>query len=153
MTERSAMAATFVIERKLSAPRDRVFNAFADPALKAQWFGDPGLPESERRHRLDFRVGGSEYTAGGPPGGPLFVYDATYADIVPNERIVATYEMQMDGQRISVSIATTEFLADGDGTLLRLTEQGVYLDGLDTPEARQHGTNELYDALTAWLNG
>ena len=28
-----------------------------------------------------------------------------------------------------------------------MTEQGVFLDGLDTPAAREHGTGELLDAL------
>ena len=28
-----------------------------------------------------------------------------------------------------------------------LTEHGVYLDGHDTPAQREHGTNELIDAL------
>lgn len=27
------------------------------------------------------------------------------------------------------------------------TEQGACLDGLDTPDAREHGTRELLDAL------
>jgi uncharacterized protein YndB with AHSA1/START domain len=33
------------------------------------------------------------------------------------------------------------------GTRLVYTEQGACLDGLDTPDAREHGTRELLDAL------
>ena len=83
---------------------------------------------------------------------PTFTYDALYQDIVDDERIVYSYEMTMNGRRISVSVATLEFLADGGGTRLILTEQGAYLDGLDTNAARQQGTEELLDALGRYLD-
>jgi uncharacterized protein YndB with AHSA1/START domain len=88
---------------------------------------------------------------GGPKGGPLHTYEARYQDIVPDERIVVTYEMRMDDTRISVSLATTEFIPEGPGTRLILTEQGAYLDGFDIPEERERGTRDLLDALEAEL--
>jgi uncharacterized protein YndB with AHSA1/START domain len=60
--------------------------------------------------------------------------------------------MTMDGRRISVSVATLEFLAQGDGTRLLLTEQGAYLDGLDTCAQREEGTRGLLDALADYLD-
>ncbi len=59
--------------------------------------------------------------------------------------------MYRDDARISVSVATVEFEAAGGGTKLTITEQGVFLDGLDTPAAREHGTGELLDTLAAHL--
>ena len=126
-----------------------MFNAFADPAIKSRWFGDPDMPPSE--YSLDFRVGGREINRGGPPGGPTFSFEAVYQDVVPNERIVTTYEMHMGDARISVSLSTVEFKPDGAGTRLRYTEQGAVLDGHDTAEVREHGTRELLDALGAVL--
>ena len=41
--------------------------------------------------------------------------------------------MHRGDARISVSLACVEFEAHGEGTRLTLTEQGVYLDGHDTP--------------------
>ena len=52
---------------------------------------------------------------------------------------------------MSVSVATFEFVPDGAGTRLFLTEQGVFLDGLDTSEQREEGTGVLLDALGALL--
>ncbi len=56
-------------------------------------------------------------------------------------------------ERISVSVATVEFQAAGAGTKLTMTEQGVFLDGLDTPAEREHGTGELLDTLATYLQG
>jgi hypothetical protein len=44
-------------------------------------------------------------------------------------------------------VTTVEFVAAGDGTKLTFTEQGVYLDGHDTPEIREGGSKELLEAL------
>jgi uncharacterized protein YndB with AHSA1/START domain len=149
---RTVVHDTFVIERDFSASPTRVFGAFADPAVKVKWFGDPGL-ETPMQHPNDFRVGGRESFAGdAPDGGPTFTYDALYQDIVDNERIVYSYDMTMNGRRISVSVATIEFIVDGTGTHLILTEQGVFLDGLDTSAARHQGTEGLMDALGRYLD-
>ncbi|MGI8665135.1 MAG: SRPBCC family protein [Jatrophihabitans sp.] len=142
----------FVIERSYPASPARVYAAFADPAAKIRWFGDPDS-EVGASHEIDFRVGGRESLSGGAPGsGATFTFDALYQDIVDNERIVYSYDMTMDGKRISVSLATLEFLADGGGTRLILTELGAYLDGLDTNAVRQQGTEELLDALGRFLD-
>lgn len=146
MTERSVIHSTFVVERVYGASPARVFNAFADPKIKAQWFNGPEEWGPDE-HELDFRVGGTETTKGGPKDGPVHVYSATYHDIVPDERIVSTYEMALDGTRISVSLATVELRLEGKGTKLIYTEQGTHLDGHDTPEGREHGFRELFDAL------
>lgn len=100
---------------------------------------------------LDFRVGGKETSVGGPPGGPVISFEATYVDIVPDERIITTYEMASDGVRISVSLATFELVPEDDGTRLFVTEHGVYLDGADENNLREQGTNDLLDSLAAYL--
>jgi uncharacterized protein YndB with AHSA1/START domain len=150
MTERSVVHDSFVIERTLGSAPAVVFDAFADPAKKAKWFGAPD--NGDAALDLDFRVGGREFNRGGEPGGAVYTYEAVYRDIVPGERIVTTYEMAMDGARISVSLATTEFIPEGAGTKLIYTEHGAYLDGHDTPQAREHGTNELLDALVTYVD-
>jgi len=146
MTERNVTHATFVVERTYGAAPARVFNAFADAAAKARWFVGPDEWETTE-FDLDFRIGGREVNRTGPPGGPVHVYEARYHDIVPNERIITTYEMYMDETRSSISIATVEFEPAGDGTTLRLTEQGAFLDGTDSVASRERGTRELLDAL------
>ncbi len=142
MSNRSATHSTFVIERNYDAAPARVYAAWADVNAKGQWFG----PGGEQAHELDFREGGREHFQAAVKA-VVYSYDALYEDIVQDQRIVYTYNMRRDGVRISVSVTTVELLADGDGTALRYTEQGVFLDGEDQPELREHGTKELLDKL------
>ncbi|MBS0297839.1 MAG: SRPBCC family protein [Proteobacteria bacterium] len=144
--------ATFVIERQFDCSRERAFAALADPVVKRRWFVGPGAWDTATPHELDFREGGHERVAGGPPGGPIHHYDATYVEIVPNERIVTTYQMHMDTTRISVSLATFEFKAGANGgTVMTYTEHGAYLDGWDYPAQREEGTKQLFNQLEAEL--
>ncbi|HEX4217221.1 MAG TPA: SRPBCC family protein [Acidimicrobiales bacterium] len=143
---------TFVIARTYDAPVASVFRAWADPECKARWFA--GSAEAlDNGYELDFQVGGREVNRGGPPGGPVYTYSAEFRDIVVDQRIVYTYEMYAGDARISVSVATAEFLDSGDTTRLVLTEQGVFLDGHDTSAQREEGTRSLLDSLAASLAG
>jgi uncharacterized protein YndB with AHSA1/START domain len=147
-TERSTTHSTFVIERTYDASPQRVFDAWADPAAKAQWFGPP----DKREYTLDFRVGGRERLVVQAGDGSIFSLDSVYQDIVPGHRIIHAYDMHRDEVRISVSLATIEIEAHGEGSRMTLTEHGVYLDGHDTPEQREHGTNVMIEALAEYLS-
>jgi uncharacterized protein YndB with AHSA1/START domain len=150
LTERSVMHATFVIERTLNASPSRVFSAFASQEAKARWFvGPKGWQGSD--HSLDFRAGGREHLSSRQPNGPAHEFDAIYHDIVPDRRIVYSYEMHLDEKRISVSLATLELLPAGTGTKLVLTEHGAFLDGTDRPDQREQGTQELLNNLETYL--
>jgi uncharacterized protein YndB with AHSA1/START domain len=145
MTERSVAHDTFVIERIYRASPAQVFKAWAEPAAKARWFAGAEAPGNG--YDLDFRVDGREVNRGGPPGGPAYLLEARYREIVDGERFVVTYDKFADGTCISVSVTTVELRPEGTGTRLIYTEQGAYFDGHDTPAQRQHGTAALLDAL------
>lgn len=149
MAERSIVHGSFTIERKWPAPPAKVFRAWADPALKQQWFGSP--EPGNMKHTFDFRVGGSEHSEGKGPDGGDYIFDVRYYDIIPDNRIVYAYDMHLNGERISVSVCSIEFRPDGGGTHIVLTEYGAFLDGLDTNEQRREGTVWLVDALGSWL--
>jgi uncharacterized protein YndB with AHSA1/START domain len=143
---------TFVIERIYPVPVSQVFGAWADPMLKARWFAG-SADALGAGYDLDFRVGGREVNRAGPPGGPVYTYQSEFHDIVPEQRIIYTYEMYADETRISVSVATVQFRSRDAATQLALTEQGVFLDGHDTAAQREEGTRILLDSLAAILNG
>jgi len=143
--------ATFVIERVYDASPARVFNAWADPAAKAQWFTAPPEQWALQVRKSDFRVGGRDRLVGAWLDGPVSAFDCRYQDIVPNQRIVYTYDMHLDDKRISVSLATVEFRPEGSGTRLIVTEQGTFLNGYEDAGSREAGTRWLLDNLEAAL--
>lgn len=114
MSQRSVVHSTFVIERLYPAAPSKVFFALSNADAKRRWFTDPDNP-MPGRFEMDFRVGGKEVNAGGPKDGPIHVYTATYQDIVPDQRIVYSYDMLFGGTRISVSLATIELLQKARG--------------------------------------
>jgi len=156
MTDRSVIHDTFSIERTYPAAPSRVFAAFASAEAKKAWGDTGGLEPVEGEagiQEFDFRPGGRE-RFGHKWQDTTFRYDALYYDIVPDRRIVYSYEMYADDARISVSVATIEFDRSGDGTALTWTEQGAYLDGIDGPQAsalREEGTTEMLDGLASHL--
>jgi uncharacterized protein YndB with AHSA1/START domain len=147
MTERSITHGTFVITRNYPASPARVFNAWADPQIKKRWFG----AGEDNMGEFDFRVGGREFSSGKGPDGGDYTFSVLYQDIVPDNRIVYTYEMTLGGKRISVSVAAIELRPEGQGTRMTVTEHGAYLDGLDKPSQREEGTAWLMDQLGAEL--
>jgi len=155
MSQPSVIHDTFTVERTYRASASRVFAAFASQQAKETWgdTGDLSPGDTSAPTEFDFRVGGHERFGFGYEGHRLR-YDALYYDIVPDQRIIYSYEMFADGARISVSVATIEFAKSGDGTALTWTEQGAYLDGFDGAEAsdlRRGGTAEMLDGLAKYL--
>jgi uncharacterized protein YndB with AHSA1/START domain len=144
---RSVVHATFRLERTYPASAARVWKALTNESAKQKWFGGtPDRWELLERH-MDVRVGGTERVKGRWEGGLVSTFEATYHDVVPNERLVYAYVMHMDEKKISVSLATMQLKADGANTTLTVTEQGAFLDGYDDAGSREHGTGYLLDAL------
>lgn len=150
MSERTAVHADFTIERHYPANPARVFAAFADPVAKRRWSTchDEG---GQGEYSLDFREGGVETMRGAPGPDGIYAMRAIYHEIVPQQRLVYSYEMLRDDLRISVSLVTLEFRGAGAGTRLVFTEQSVFLDGHDTPQAREQGTGIGFDRLAEEL--
>jgi len=148
MSDHSVAHGTFVIDREFAHPVGKVFAAWSDPKRKSKWFGDPNNPPKV----FEFKPGGRESSSGQIPNGPMFEFDVTYQDIVPDNRIVYSYDMHMDGRKISVSLAAIEFAPTKTGTKIRMTEYGLFLDGLDNMEQRKAGTLSLIGALGAYLD-
>jgi uncharacterized protein YndB with AHSA1/START domain len=152
MIESSVIHGTFTVERTFLATPSRVFRAFESAEARKVWSASGTL--DDHGYELDFRNGGREgffYKI----DDIIYRYDARYYDIVPDQRIVYSYEMYADNERISVSVATIEFAKNGDGTALSWTEQGAYLDGIEgrsAPGLREEGTTEMVDLLVAYMN-
>ncbi|SDS38402.1 Uncharacterized conserved protein YndB, AHSA1/START domain [Microlunatus soli] len=134
---------TFTLERRYSAPVDRVFAAWATPEARRRWMAQGA------EHSQDFVVGGLETVTGPDGDGRRLTYRGRYAEIVPNTRILTTSTLHTEDQLSTVSATSVEFRADGDDTVLVLTEHGMYLPGQERPEWREQGTAHQLDTLAA----
>jgi uncharacterized protein YndB with AHSA1/START domain len=147
---RSVSHGSFSIERVWDATPAQVFKALTDPAAKAKWFtGGSGYTVLVRE--MDVRPGGHERLHGSWEGGMVSKFDATYYDVIPNERLIYSYEMHLDHRKISVSLAIFELQRAGADTRLVMTEHGAFLDGYDDAGSREKGSAFLMDALEKWL--
>ena len=131
------------------APRSAErYAAWSNPEHKRQWFGSPAGKPGQI---FEFKVGGREYNAD-RMGNSDFTFNVLYQDIIPDNRIVYTYEMTIDGKRMSVSLATIELFPTATGTRIVVREDGAFLDGLDTSKQREEGTNYLVDQIGVFLD-
>jgi len=149
-SRRTAVHGSFTLERVYPVVPSVVYHALTDMAAKARWFsGDDTFQVIERT--MDVRPGGRERLKGRWGTGLVTTFDAVYFDVITDQRLVYAYEMHLDAQRISVSLATLQLHPVSAGTRLVATEQGAFLDGYDDAGARERGTGFLLDRLGASL--
>ena len=136
------------IERIFNAPRARVWQAFTDPKMVAQWWGRGNKLVIER---MEVERGGHwryvEHSSDGPHG-----FEGRYREVTPPQRLVQTFEW--DGMPGYVMIETVNFEDLGDGrtrvvtTLLAHTTEerdGMLNSGME------QGMNQSYAALDKLL--
>ena len=152
---RSIKHGSFVIERTFNYVPAVVFRAWTDPTAKARWFNGPADKWTEQVREMDVRVGGRERLVGKFTDGSESRFEALYFDVVPERRLVYTYDMYWQGKKISVSLASVEFVAHGkdNGTRLIVTEQHAFLDGHEDAGSRERGTISLIANLGLALGG
>ena len=102
---------------------------------------------------MDVRVGGRDRLIGKFMDGSESRFEALYFDVVPGKRLVYTYDMYWQGRKISVSLASIEFVLAGRGTKLVVTEQHAFLDGHEDGGSRERGTRSLLENLATSLGG
>jgi uncharacterized protein YndB with AHSA1/START domain len=119
---------TFTISRRLDASPAEVFAAFADETIRRRWFRMPGAGAT---YHHEFRVGGGEtarstFTSEGVAPERL-EYRSRYVDIVPDQRIVSSYESIVDDVVRWAALATVIVRGVEGSTTLDWTEQVAFL--------------------------
>jgi uncharacterized protein YndB with AHSA1/START domain len=150
---RSIKHSSFVIERRYDFDPAQVYRAWVIPDAKARWFSGPPDKWSEEVREMDVRVGGRDRLIGKFMDGSESRFEALYFDVVPEKRLVYTYDMYWQGKKISVSLASIEFVLAGRGTKLVVTEQHAFLDGHEDGGSRERGTRSLLENLATSLGG
>jgi uncharacterized protein YndB with AHSA1/START domain len=136
------------VERVFDAPRDRVWRAFTDQALVAQWWGRGNRLVIER---MDVERGGHWRFVEHAPDG-VNGFEGRFREVTPPERLVMTFEW--DGMPGYVSVDTVVFEDLGGGrtrvvntSIFHTTDErdGMLKAGMET------GLNESYAALDRLL--
>lgn len=139
---------TFTLERVWAVPPSRVFEAWSDPQLKAQWFTGPPERWTLRRRSIDFREGGQEVLEGRfEESGLVTRFDARFHLIETDRRLVYAYDLHHGTQFHSVTLSSLLLEKEGRGTHVSYAEQIVFLDGKDGTASRRHGTELQFAAI------
>ena len=142
---RKVIHGTASASRDLAHPPERVFAAFSELPLRDRWFRMPG----STGHELDFRVGGGETASGVTEiSGETerIEWRSHILDIVEDRRIVFAYEIVVNGLRRNTSLVTVETEPEGEGTMLRYTEQYAvtHYNGDGSQDERHIGGSHLF---------
>jgi uncharacterized protein YndB with AHSA1/START domain len=104
-----------------------------------------------RFERFGFAVGESDLCRFGPRGGPVYLNENRYLQILPEARIVYATLLREDGTLSFSGTVVVTFEPVPDGTRMRLVEQGIYFDGRDRAEDHQAGWQAMLGAMDRYL--
>jgi uncharacterized protein YndB with AHSA1/START domain len=146
MNTQNVRHGTLIFERTCNAPLERVFVAFADVNERLRW-GAPSDKTAFIYDEADFREGGKDVFRCGTKSNPQYLGVTTYHDIVPNRRIVSSEIVETNGTKLMVSLSTTIFEPEAEGTRIEVTTQITSFGGEDMIHGTKAGTNASLDNL------
>jgi len=129
------------IRRRIRATPERVFAAWTDPSLIAQWMSPVGHAVAE----VDPRAGG-RLTVTMVGDDRRIEHVGEFREVTPGQRLVFTWISPFTGPRPSV--VTIELEAVAGGTELRLTHEALPADSVESHEG---GWGLMLDRLATLL--
>lgn len=117
------MPGTVRLHRVLTAPTERVYRAFLDPAALAKWLPPDGFTGTV--HALDAKVGGQyRMSFTNLTSGNGHSFGGTYLELVPNQRIV--HDDRFEDPDLPGRMVTAIDLRDVSGlTELNIVQEGI----------------------------
>ncbi len=144
--------------RVITAPPERVYAAFVDPAALLEWLPPQGM--TARLERFDPRPGGSYrlvLTYADPSGAPgkatadTDIVEARFIDVVPDVRVVQAVDFVSDDPAFAgTMIMTWEVTAVNGGSRVAITADGVP-DGI-SPEDHAAGLASSLENLAVYVD-
>ena len=130
------------LQRVIRAPRARVYRAFLDPELVAQWLAPGGSVVSTAT--VDERVGGVHRVEMLAEDGSAHVFDSVIQELVEDERIVLLFKFHWDAEE---TLLTVTFRDVEGGTEVQLDHQRVPFSGPLNERSVDAGWNSALDKL------
>lgn len=151
MTDTTAAAAsrrTVTLSRHFDASPSEVYRAWTDPEEVAQWYGPDGWYAPADRSRIDTTAGGRwEVTMIRRSDGFEFPIGYEILELVEPLLVVLRHTEQDPGGS-GATIVRVELTADGEGTLMTLSDGPMETYGADSAES---GYQQAFEKLAARL--
>jgi uncharacterized protein YndB with AHSA1/START domain len=143
---------TLRIERRLSAPPAKVFEAWTKAEALSAWFA-PSPDFTVKVHELEPRLGGRYKIDMRSPDGASHIAWGTYREFSPPTRLAFTWQWQWaepeDTRKQGETLVTIDFDADGAGTRLVLTHERF--PDAAAREGHTKGWTGCLDQLSSYL--
>jgi uncharacterized protein YndB with AHSA1/START domain len=126
------------ITRTIAAPRAKVWRAWSDPAIIAQWWCP--RPWRTEVRAFELRTGGAFHTFMSGPDGGTSDNPGVFLEVVPQERIIWT-SMLLAGWRPGTPWLpmTGIFLMEDDGSGTRYTARCLHATDADRQKHQEMG--------------
>ena len=147
----SAHAFELVLERVLDAPPEKVFKAYTDPMILAQWFAPK--PWAIKDAIVEPRAGGRfNFTMHGPDG-EVFPSHGVFLEVIPNRRLISTDAFTPDWKPAGAPfmVARIELEPTGDGKT-RYTATASHWNEASMKQHEQMGFHEGWGTVADQLN-
>jgi uncharacterized protein YndB with AHSA1/START domain len=134
-----------VSARTFDAPRERVFEAFGDPARLARWWGPAGFTSTI--HEYDLRPGGRWRLTMHAPDGTDYPSESVFVEIVRPERIVFRHVSAEHPYEMTISL-------DQQGDATRVTWRMRHASASECARVKPFvvaGNEENFDRLAGEL--
>jgi uncharacterized protein YndB with AHSA1/START domain len=135
-----------IMERVFDAPRELVFKTMTDPELIPQWWGPSVYTTKIDKH--EFKVGGVWRFIQRDKDGNEFAFNGVIKEIVPNEKVVQTFEFEPMAGHILTERLVLEDTEDGK---TKVTNTSIYstiedLEGM-VQSGMEGGATESWERL------
>ncbi len=138
------------LERRIAAPRERVFAAWTEPELLRRWSAPEGMTIADGT--TDLRAGGGWSVAMDAPDGTRHEAFGEYREIAAPDRLSFTHAWREPGGASPETLVTVELQPDGaDATRLHFTQAGF--DSIPRRDGHAGGWSSALDQLQSLLEG
>ena len=145
----SSMGPELVITRTLRAPRNLVWNAWADPKQMVKWMGPKQHPASH--YENDLRPGGKWRSClAAVDGSEELWVGGVYQELIEPERMVFTFAWDGDDGKPENEMLITITLAE-EGPSTKLTLHQVRFNSVEQRDRHSEGWNGCLDRLEEFV--
>ncbi len=138
------------LERRMPAPRERVYKAWTDADEIRQWWALSGM--TIEIADFDVRVGGRFRLGMRSQEGNLYVVGGEYSVVDPPAKLVHSWQWEEGGAGgAQVMRVTVEFFEDDDATRLVLTHEN--LRDQEAADSHRGGWTNKLDCIEQYLRG